>query len=390
LDQLSADYRVVLHLKDEAGHIRREGGQEILDADYRRPSAWVPGDWTDQTFQLTLPPALPPGNYTVELGVFDPISRRRLSAWDATDQFAGLSLNLDQVVIVPPSQPLTPWDVVMDERYDPPLTADALMLLGQDPPPSQVASGDRTSFDLFWQAAVAPTADYTLSWRLSSSAGEFTQSATVPLSPHPTSRWRVQELEQVRYDLPIPPELPAGDYILFANVLAVDGIPLWPQDLSIAAVEILAQDRLFSLPPDIAYPLDYGLGNMIRLRGFDLLKLSASPGDQLPLTLYWQAIGPTDLSYSIFVHLVGPDGQLYGQVDRPPLHGAAPTHTWAPGQVVIDDVSLPVLGEALPGTYHIAVGFYDPNSGDRLPTYDTAEMELPNRQIVLPVEIRIE
>lgn len=398
LAQLPADYHAVLHLKDKAGRTWVEGGREILDADYMQPSAWLSGDWSDQTFRLALPPAMPPGQYGVELGVFDPASGQGLSAWTADDKFAGLTFSLGQTTIAPPSSPPTPGDVAMAERFDPPLTAGPLVLLGGNPPPDRIISGDWVSFDLFWQASTAPGDDYTLRWRLLSPTGSVARVEAGPLSPYPTARWREGELEQVRHDLSVPPDLPAGDYALTINVLSADGAPLWASDYTLAQVEILARERLFSLPQQIDYRLDLRLGTLAHLRGFDLPQregddvaaLSAQPGGQIPLTLYWQVDGPTDVDYAVFVHLVGPDGMLYGQVDRPPAGGAAPTHSWARGQVVIDEIALPVLTGAPPGVYHVAVGLYDPVNADRLPVYDVAGAELPNRQIVLPIEVTVE
>jgi 4-amino-4-deoxy-L-arabinose transferase-like glycosyltransferase len=390
LAPIPADYRAVLHLKDGEGRIWVEGGREMLDADYRRPSAWSAGDWTDQAFRLDLPPAIPPGRYSVELGVFDPLSGGALSAWDAAGDFAGLSLDLGEVVVTPPPNPPSPWDMVVPERFNPPLDAGSLRLLGYEPPPDRVPSGDRVWFDLYWRAADPPDIKYSLRWRLNAADGSAALETVVPLSPYPTDRWRIHELEQVRYNLVAAPDLPAGDYSLSINVLGVDGAPVWPKDVSLGPVEVVARDRLFELPTDIAYPLDVTLGDAVHLRGFDLKALSASPGGTVPLVLYWQADGPTDLSYTVFVHLVGADGMLYGQSDRPPAGGAAPTHTWAPGQVVIDELSLPVLDDAVPGTYSIAVGLYDPVSGNRLPVYDAAGAELPNDQLLLPLEVTVE
>ncbi len=402
LAPLSGDYRAVLHLRDATGRTWLEGGQEILDADYRHPSAWRPNEWSDQTFKLSLPPAIPPGQYRVALGAFDPDSGKGLSAWDTVGRFAGLSLDLGHVTIAAPERPPTPGEVDMTQRIDPPRAAGPLRLLGQHPPPAQVPSGDVVSFDLFWQATTAPDTDYALRWQLlvpDAPAGSPIVGQTLPLSPYATGQWRDGELEQVRYDLPIPPDLPAGLYDLRLNVLDADGTPLWADNYVLTRLTVLARDRLFSLPAGIAYPLDLRLGQQVQLRGFDLpnaaLKhpgaLEVKGGQQIPLTLYWQANGPTDLSYIVFVHLRGPGTRdtIYGQVDRPPANGAAPTHSWAPGQVIIDELALPVLDDAPPGAYHVAVGLYDPLSGARLPVYDAAGNILPNDQILLPIEVNI-
>lgn len=387
---LRADYRAILFLKDEAGRTWVEGGQEIVDADYRRPSTWAVDHWSDQTFILALPPAIPPGSYTVEMGVFDPFSGTRLGVWDSSDQFVGLSFELGNVVIAQPPSPPTPWDVVIAMRRDPPVAAGPLLLWGQNPPAAQIPSGDRTGFDLFWQAATPPGVDFSIRWRLVSLEAEAVLTETFPLAPYPTSHWRADELVQVRYDLPIAPDLPAGDYALHVNVVYEDGSLVWPEDLVLSPVKVLARDRLFSLPSDIAYPLDVRLGSRAHLRGFDLDRMLATPEEQLSLTLYWQADGPTDESYTVFVHLVGPDGLNHGQVDRPPANGAAPTHSWAAGQVVVDQLSLPILSDAAPGVYHIAVGLYNPDNGQRLPVFDATGLELPNDQILLPVEVVVQ
>ena len=278
----------------------------------------------------------------------------------------------------------------MAERLDAALAAGPLLLLGWNPPPTRILSGDRASFDLFWQAVAAPTADYALRWHLSSPEGDVLLEETVPLSRYRTALWREQELVQVRYDLSVTPDLPAADYNLMLNILDSEGARLWDMDYLLASVTILARERQFTLPSGIAYPLDFSLGRVVHLRGFDIGGLSVQPGSRLPLRLYWQADGPTDLSYTVFIHLIGPDGLLHGQVDRLPADGAAPTHSWAHGQVVVDEIALPVLADAPLGTYRIAVGLYEQEHGGRLPVYDASGAELPDRQILLPLEVTVE
>jgi hypothetical protein len=63
---------------------------------------------------------------------------------------------------------------------------------------------------------------------------------------------------------------------------------------------------------------------------------------------------------------------LWGQVDRLPVDGNAPTNAWAPGQVVGDPYALPVDPNAPPGQYTLTVGLYDALSGERLPVHDAA------------------
>jgi hypothetical protein len=107
------------------------------------------------------------------------------------------------------------------------------------------------------------------------------------------------------------------------------------------------------------------------------------------LTLYWEAGGPTDRDYTLFVHLIGSDGGLVGQVDRIPGNGTAPTSSWAEGQVIVDEVALPTAPGAEAGPYRIAIGFYDAAHGERLSVTDGDGEVLPQNRAILPVQIEM-
>ena len=91
------------------------------------------------------------------------------------------------------------------------------------------------------------------------------------------------------------------------------------------------------------------------------------PADELlPLTLFWSAERPPARDYTVFVHVVGPDGQMVGQWDQTPAAGNAPTSGWAPGQLIADEYRVPIPGKAEDGPYRVFVGMYDPATGTRL------------------------
>ena len=94
--------------------------------------------------------------------------------------------------------------------------------------------------------------------------------------------------------------------------------------------------------------------------------VTATAGSDLHLALQWDGLASTPVDYTTFVHIVGPDGSLAAQQDRPPLDGFAPTHVWAPGLRLVDDYTIPLPPEMEPGSYEIRVGLYDQATG-RLP-----------------------
>jgi hypothetical protein len=95
--------------------------------------------------------------------------------------------------------------------------------------------------------------------------------------------------------------------------------------------------------------------------------LVVQPGQPLPLRLDWQALSPLSDTYTVFVHVVAPDGRGYGQTDGLPLEGLYPMHLWEPGIQYPDRRSLTLSANLIPGRYRVEVGLYELESGDRLP-----------------------
>lgn len=101
----------------------------------------------------------------------------------------------------------------------------------------------------------------------------------------------------------------------------------------------------------------------VRFLGFDLSTDSPQRGDLLDLTLYWEAIGEMEESYTVFTHLLGPynqatGGPLWGQDDSLPLRGSYPTTRWEKDEIVVDYYHIPVPPEAPTGDYEIEIGIY--------------------------------
>lgn len=112
----------------------------------------------------------------------------------------------------------------------------------------------------------------------------------------------------------------------------------------------------------------------LRMMGFRLADekapLVVEAGESIPLTLVWYAQRPPQTAYTVFTHLVGPDGNLWGQWDNPPVWGSYPTTEWEAGEMVFDQYLIPVKEDAPPGEYRMLVGLYDPTTGARLPVLD--------------------
>jgi hypothetical protein len=258
------------------------------------------------------------------------------------------------------------------------------------PAPVSVLSGDAFAVGVTWSATARPEVDYGVRLVLSKSSEAAAQEPVFRIATHPTSLWRAGDSYEAVYEVRTDPHLPAGTYSLTLALMAPGGPVAWEQQAPAFGIEIVHRDREFALPDTIEYPLDVRVGDSIRLRGFDLVSglvdgAERQPGETVDIRLYWQAEGPTELSQTVFVQVIGPDGRAHGQVDRIPAGGSAPTTSWAAEQVIVDEVSVVIDGDAPAGDYVIVVGLYHAGSGDRLPITDSQATPSADRQVVLPV-----
>ncbi len=78
LRPLETDYVVFVHLLDAEGRLRAQRDSPPLGG-YRPTTTWAPGEPVEDHLGVALPADLPPGEYTLILGMYDPATGRRLS-----------------------------------------------------------------------------------------------------------------------------------------------------------------------------------------------------------------------------------------------------------------------------------------------------------------------
>lgn len=121
-----------------------------------------------------------------------------------------------------------------------------------------------------------------------------------------------------------------------------------------------------------ANTLRVNLADSITMLGYDLAAAAVGPGDSVSLTLYWQALGEIQHDYTVFVHLIGPDGGIVSQDDGEPDKGFYPTSYWDKGEVVRDEHVLTVPPDLGVGEYELRVGMYTVEDMVRLPVQGCA------------------
>ena len=108
-------------------------------------------------------------------------------------------------------------------------------------------------------------------------------------------------------------------------------------------------------------PSGLRFGNAIELVGFRLE--SPERGADVTVRLAWRALAPIGRDVSEFVHVVQPEGKVWGQRDGAPGEGLYPTSRWRPGEVVVESYSFAVANAAPRDGLQLELGWYETVSG---------------------------
>lgn len=390
---VDTDYSIGLHLVDEKG--RLYGQHDNVHPGYYPTSQLRSDQYIRDVHRLTPWEGAPPGRYTLLVLVYDLRTGNRLDLRDDGGTPLGTTVYpLAKVEILRPTRFPAAEKLPLQQRWDANL-GNHIRLLGSGTLPEQIEVGESFLVTLYWQATDRPEQDARARFLLLSEEGETAAELLfVPgREDYPTSSWMKGEIVRDVRSLFVPAALSqdparpvrAGRYRLRLDLLSLTGPVLGGTDLGVLTVTV--PERAFVLP-EISNLVGARLSTMATLLGYDLDKTALRPGETLNLTLYWRSDNLTDISYTVFVHFVGPDGRIYAQRDSPPGAGRRPTTGWFPGEIVRDEYSLAVPSTAPSGEYHLVVGWYDPATGQRVPILDTRGTPQSDH-ILLPVSVRL-
>ena len=245
---------------------------------------------------------------------------------------------------------------------------DSLRLVGVDGDIARMAPGEQQLVTFYLQALAPMETNYNVLVRLvGQDGGERWRSEGWPWGA-PTAEWPVREVRPDGHTLTIPPDAAPGLYQLvlsfydpasFDPLPAIDvrtgeAIPAGSQQ--VALVQVGAPAEIAAIDPPFRF------GDLAQLSG---ASLETSAPDALTVQLQWDVQTTPTVDYTTFVHVVNRAGELVAQQDQPPLGGFAPTHTWQPGQRIVDAITLPLPADLPPDQYSVRVGLYAGES--RLP-----------------------
>ncbi len=327
---------------------------EVLPFHY--PSEqWQPGELVVDHLSVPVRPGAPPGEYTVRFGFYAPGAAAPMPVFDEQGGYAGTYVELP-VRLSRADTPPAIESLEISRRLDVPI--GSILLLGANLDTLSARPGEPLYLTLFWQATDSRLPDCSVSL----TSGDITLYEGAPVhGTYPTSLWSAGEVIVDRYNPLLPRDMPPGEYTLRVSVCDVT--------VEVGTFVIQAISRTFVVP-SLSHPLNISLGEKVMLLGYDLSTDEVAPGEKLLVTLYWQALREMDENYTVFVHLIAPDGTMTGQRDSWPLNGSYPTSLWLSGEVVTDTYEIEVETAAPSGEHLLETGMYIAETGKRLEVGD--------------------
>lgn len=209
--------------------------------------------------------------------------------------------------------------------------------------------------------------------------------AEYPLSDGwPASEWPADTLAWGFYEMTLPESVPPGEYQVMIQLVNPETGQSQGNKLTLPSIDVQEEVCNLAQLPE-AKDVNATFGNEIRLLEYVLYKGE----DKLDFTLYWRPDHHPVIDYKIFVHVFDPEtGIPVAQSDFMPRGWVYPTSFWWPGEVVEDETTVS-LESVPPGKYGIAIGIYDPASGERLPVVDGAGNKQPDGRLILEEIIEV-
>jgi mannosyltransferase len=255
-----------------------------------------------------------------------------------------------------------------------PVLPDESSLQGAEIPLPRYQIGDTLHLFLYWRAPPDPPDPPDLPVTVQLRQGGIAHKTVTATVAHPARAG----LTRQQIDLPLTADLPPGAYAVVVQ-------PPGELEVEVGRVTLARRGAISGATGgvmeagDIAHPRDLRLGETIRFLGYDLKRSAVAPGEMIELTLYWQTSVPVETRYKVFTHLLGDvynpasGNFLWGQQDNEPVNDQAPTTSWAPEVVIVDDYAIPVAADAPPGLYQLEIGMYGLLDGRRLPVFEDGE-----------------
>lgn len=277
----------------------------------------------------------------------------------------------------------TPQAVFFDQRIE---------LIGSSGPGPTMA-GEALDVTLCWQAVAPVPEDYSLFLEVVGADQQgYGRLTTYPgRGNYPTSAWPVNapfcEIYRIGLGGSIPAPALAQLEVSWIGDETGERLPATtfggaPLEGNVArmAFKVAAQP---GEEPVVANEVNFGFGGSgqypnLRLTGYTV----GQEGQEVVITLRWQALTEIPGDYSVFVHLRDTPETYFALGDSQPRSGAYPTWLWQPGEIVLDTHRL-ALSDLPTPPLALYVGLHNPAEDARVAAYDAEWNRLEHDEVLL-------
>lgn len=262
---------------------------------------------------------------------------------------------------------------------------DSIMFLGHSLDLTSVDTEGKIGITLYWQCLSPMWENYMVYLKvLNGGYHVYGQQGGMPVHDgFPTNQWEegivVKDERQIR----LLPGSPPGLYDIEVSLYdPYSQRSLEPQSgRLVLLIEIPPREPPAIEALDIEHPVRAYLDNKVKLLGYNI-ESSFHPGHGIHLDLFWQTLQPMEEDYTVFIHLVDGEGNIWGQKDNQPGDGFYPTTLWKKGEIVRDQYDVVISSDAPSGEYRLEVGMYLAETGERLNVLKNG-VPVPDNRILL-------
>lgn len=257
--------------------------------------------------------------------------------------------------------------------------ADSLELIGYQIDTDIAVPGQWMRVNLYWRAVGSPNErhDPLVRLQIANDQGDvMAQDTRWPVPSLSPDVWEPNVVYVTHMVVKIPDEGLTGRlYLKVVALLRGEEGCLPAQDQSGRAYEngvvvigdLLGVGAVVEVPAEaVPNPRQEVFASALALKGFEL-PADVSPGEVIPVSLYWYVLDKPAADYTVFIHVLNDRGELVTQFDRPPGGGTSPTSSWQKGQTLHDTYPLPIPPDITAGVYTVRVGMYTWPALERLP-----------------------
>ena len=180
-----------------------------------------------------------------------------------------------------------------------------------------------------------------------------------------TDHWQAGEILIQRMVVDVPDAMPPGEYSLqlswvdrltdtFISYVGVDGSHAGIS-AAMGQVEVVRPETFPAVSDlNIANQVDVEVAQGIKLLGWNLIPDTMRPGEQIDVSLFWEALSGERDWAGFEVVLIGDAIESIEKVEL-----AYPPHDWADGELVRTDMRWQIPHEQVSGNYTVALRFDD-------------------------------